>query len=121
MSPMPSEFKAYVLVLIELNASNNWPNWGGRVLHEVHLGSSSWKIATFQYKCSFGSSCSKITFAVKLRTPHLSKDLANRTGLRTKHALKAYANAYAGPIEDCRKTTKETQTTPVYSASSIEP
>ena len=34
---------------------------------EVHCGSSSWKIATFQYKCSFGSSGSKIRIAVQVR------------------------------------------------------
>ena len=44
---------------------------------EVHCGSSSWKIATFQYKCSFGSSGSKIR--VQVRSPHLSKDLAARS------------------------------------------
>ena len=73
---------------------------------EVHCGSSSWKIATFQCKCSFGSSGSKIRNAVQVRIQHLSKDLAARKGLRTQNALKAYANAYAGPTrslrEDCR-------------------
>ena len=43
---------------------------------EVHRGSSSWKIATFQCKCSFGSSGSKIRNAVQVRIQHLSKDLA---------------------------------------------
>ena len=73
---------------------------------EVHCGSSSWRIATFQCKCSFGSSGSKIRNAVQVRIQHLSKDLAARKGLRTQNALKAYANAYAGPTrslcEDCR-------------------
>ena len=86
---------------------------GGQTLSssvEVHCGSFSWKIATFQCKCSFGSSGSKIRNAVQVRIQHLSKDLAARKGLRTQNALKAYANAYAnayaGPTrslrEDCR-------------------
>ena len=35
----------------------------------VHCDSSSWEIATFQYKCSFGSSGSKIRIAVQVRSP----------------------------------------------------
>ena len=69
---------------------------------EVPCGSSSWKIATFQCKCSFGSSGSKIRNAVQVRIQHLPKDLAARKGLRTQNALKAYANAcgaYAKPAE----------------------
>ena len=73
---------------------------------EVHCGSSSWKIETFQCKCSVGSSGSKIKSAAQARIQHLSKDLAARKGLRPQNALKAYANAYAGPTrslrEDCR-------------------
>ena len=78
---------------------------------EVHCGSSSWKIATFQCKCSFGSSGSKIRNAVQVRIQHLSKDLAGRKGLRTQNALKAYANTYAGPTqslrEDCRTNRRK--------------
>ena len=78
---------------------------------EVHCDSSSWKIATFKYKCSLGSSGSKIRNAVQVRIPHLSKDLAARKGLRTENALKAYANAYAGPTrnlrEDCRTNRRK--------------
>ena len=50
---------------------------------EVHCGSSSWKIATSQYKCSFGSSGSKTRNAVQVRIPHLSKDLAARNSIIT--------------------------------------
>ena len=75
---------------------------------EVHCGSSSWKIATFQCKCSFGSSGSNIRNAVQVRIQHLSKDLAARKGLRTHNA---YANAYAGPTrslrEDCRTNRRK--------------
>ena len=78
---------------------------------EVHCGSSSWKIATFQYKCRFGSSGSKIRNAVQVGIPYLSKDLAARKGLRTQNAFKAYANAYAGPTrslrEDCRTNRRK--------------
>ena len=73
---------------------------------EVHCGSSSWKIATFQYKCSFGNSGSKIRIAVQVRSPHLSKDLAARKGVRTQNALKAYANAYAGPTRSLREDSR---------------
>ena len=80
---------------------------------EVHCGSYSWKIATFQYKLSFGSSGSKIRIAVQVRSPHLCKDLAARKGLRTQNALKAYANAYAGPTRSLRgayaKTPEKTE------------
>ena len=83
---------------------------------EVHCGSSSWKIATFQRKCSFGSSGSKIRNAVQVRIQHLSKDLAARKGLRTQNALKAYANAYAGPTRSLRgayaKTAEQTHAHP---------
>ena len=68
---------------------------------EVRCGSSSWKIATFQCKCSFGSSC----------TTENQTSLADRKGLRTQNALKAYANAYAGPTrslrEDCRTNRRK--------------
>ena len=78
---------------------------------EVHRGSSSWKIATFQHKCSFGSSGSTIRNAVQVRIPHLSKDLAGRKDLRAQDSLKAYANAYAGPTrslrEDCRTNRRK--------------
>ena len=88
---------------------------------EVHCGSSSWKIATFQYKCSFGNSGSKIRNAVQVRIPHLSKDLAARKGLRTQNALKTYANAYTGPTrslrEDCRTSRRQI---PLYVANSTE-
>ena len=83
---------------------------------EVHCGSSSLKITTFQYKCSFGSSGSKIRNAVQVRIPHLSsKDLAARRGLRAQNALKAYANAYAGHTrsrrEDCRTNRRKAKET----------
>ena len=74
---------------------------------EVHCGSSSWKIATFQCKCSFGSSGSKIRNAVQVRIQHLSKDLAARKGLSTQIALKAYANAYAGLRGAYAKTAEQ--------------
>ena len=74
---------------------------------EVHCGSSSWKIATLQYKCSFGSSGSKIRNAVQVSIPDLSKDLAARKGLRTQNALNACARAYAGVREDCRTNRRK--------------
>ena len=89
---------------------------------EVHCGSSSCKIATFQYKCSFGSSGSKIRGAVHVRIQHLSKNLAARKGLSTQNALKACANAYAGPTrslrEDCRTNRRKAkvQQTPTRKA-----
>ena len=55
---------------------------------------------------SFGSSGSKIRIAVQVISPHLSKDLAARKGLRTQNALKAYANAYAGPTRSLRKDSR---------------
>ena len=74
---------------------------------EVLCGSSSWKIATLQYKCSFGSSGSKIRNAVQVRIPHLSKDLAARKGLRTQNALKAYANPTRSLRKDCRTNRRK--------------
>ena len=55
---------------------------------------------------SFGSSGSKIRIAVQVRSPHRSKDLAARKGLRTQNALKAYANAYAGPTRSLREDSR---------------
>ena len=47
----------------------------------------------------------------QVRIQHLSKDPAARKGLRTQNALKAYANAYAGPTrslrEDCRTNSRK--------------
>ena len=45
-----------------------------------------------------------------MRSPHLSKDLAARKGLRTQNALKAYANAYAGPARSLREDSRTNRT-----------
>ena len=55
--------------------------------------------------------CRSALWQLQLRSPHLSKDLAARKGLRTQNALKASANAsanaYAGPTRRLQHKQKE--------------
>ena len=97
---------------------------------EAQVGSSNWKIETFEYKSSFGSSSSKDDLCETIEKPHLLKDLAVRKGLRTLKCLeslrKCLRGAYAGPTrslrEDCRTNgRKAKKLTPLYLANSIEP
>ena len=84
---------------------------------EFKCRSALWQLQlenrNFSVQVHFGSSGSKIRYAVQVRIQHLSKDLAARKGLRTQDALKAYANAYAGLTrslrEDCRTNSKRSK------------
>ena len=78
---------------------------------EAQVGSSNWKIATFQYKSSFSSSSSKDDLCETIEKPHLLKDLAVRKGVRTLKCFeslsKCLRGAYAEPTRRLQNKRKE--------------